>query len=216
MTSPSPTPVTPSTITITTPVPPTKIASPDIILIKQEDTPVETMTDMIFQNIGGQEIVSVIRNDLVNGINVRYQPIKNIRDIYSAYNSSNLIKLPNSSESFFRNFTINLEEHVPTVVKTEVVDPESPDPNNPNYIDVYVYAENTALGPGYHSQAYIDAVTPYYTPTAQALNNVYTDLESGDIVIDLKRVLPGEQVEVQIISPETLLDDTIYVVGVSS
>jgi hypothetical protein len=273
MSNPSPTPSTPNTtFTVTTPQPAVKIASPDLILIKQEDTPVETMTDMVFQDIGGQEIISVARNDLVNGINVRYQPITNIKDLFASYNSSNLIKLPNSSDSFFRNFTISLETHTPNVIFANAQDEAS---------NIYVYSENESLGPGYKKTKDVTSVTvssgvatvtvsephlylegqyvalsgfvspdddynskprpilsinsPYQFTIdtvavgnagngsavvgysdAQHINNVYMEQESGDIVIDLKNIMPGEQVEVQIISPESLLDDTIYTVGVNS
>jgi hypothetical protein len=55
-----------------------KIATPDIMIGKDEVVPIETMTNLIFEDIGGQEIINISRADLVNGQKVVYQPIKNL------------------------------------------------------------------------------------------------------------------------------------------
>ena len=52
------------------------IAKKDIILFNEDAVPVELMTDLIFENIGGQELINISRHDTVNGQTVIYQPIK--------------------------------------------------------------------------------------------------------------------------------------------
>ena len=47
-----------------------KPATPDIILFDNESVPIEVMTDLIFENIGGQELINIVRSDIVNGQNV--------------------------------------------------------------------------------------------------------------------------------------------------
>lgn len=108
--------------------PAVKIASPDLMINKDESVPIEIMTDLIFEDIGGQEIINIARTDLVNGQNVIYQPIKNLADINSQYNSKNILSLENTADTIFNNFPIRLDTHVPTYATTD-------SPNVPVYID---------------------------------------------------------------------------------
>lgn len=92
-----------------------RVASPDIILINNESLPVELMTNLIFENIGGREILNISRNDTVNGQNIIYQPISNLANINLKYNPLNIIALQNTADSLFRSFAIELGDHVPVV-----------------------------------------------------------------------------------------------------
>jgi hypothetical protein len=94
---------------------PVKIANPDIIIFNDEAVPIEIMTDLIFEDIGGQELINIARNDTVNGSNIVYQPIANISLIASRYNSQNIIPIQNTSNFYFENFAIKLENYLPTV-----------------------------------------------------------------------------------------------------
>jgi hypothetical protein len=110
-----------------------KIATPDIMIGKDEVVPIEIMTNLIFEDIGGQEIINISRADLVNGQKVVYQPIKNLADIDSQYNSKNILSLENTSETVFNNFPIRLDIHIPVVG------------NGPNGIPVYIDSANGNL-----------------------------------------------------------------------
>lgn len=90
-----------------------KIATPDLILTNNEEMSIDIMTDLIFEDIGGQEVISLSRGDLVNGQSVLYQPIKNLLDIQFQYNSKNIISLQDTSENIFSNFPINLSDYIP-------------------------------------------------------------------------------------------------------
>jgi hypothetical protein len=92
-----------------------KIPTKDIILFADETTPIEVMTDLIFENIGGQELINIARNDIINGQNVIYQPIKNLTSLYFQYNPQNILSLQNTSEEFFKKFSIKLENTTPNV-----------------------------------------------------------------------------------------------------
>ena len=60
-----------------------KSATPDIIQF--DDATIvdnaEVIVDLLFENIGGQELLTVARYDTVNGQDVKYQPIKNLKII---------------------------------------------------------------------------------------------------------------------------------------
>jgi hypothetical protein len=100
----------PTTQTINTSKDSVKIATPDIVLIKDEAVAAEIMTDLIFQDIGGQEIINIARNDMINGQNVIYQPIKNITSLFSQYNPQNIISLQRTDRDYFKNFAISLKD----------------------------------------------------------------------------------------------------------
>lgn len=107
-----------------------KIADPDIILLDEEAIEVETMTDLIFEDIGGQEILNIARTDLVNGQNVVYSPIKNLAQVYLKYNPQNIVALQDTSDAIFNGFPIKLANHIPAVG------------NGPNGEYVYVNEQN--------------------------------------------------------------------------
>lgn len=91
-----------------------KIATPDLILDNNIEMPIELMTDLIFEDIGGQEIINIARHDTINGQSVAYQAIKNLTDINSQYNSKNILSIENTSDNYFKNFPIKLEERTPS------------------------------------------------------------------------------------------------------
>jgi hypothetical protein len=90
-----------------------KTATPDIILFDDGSVPVEVMTDLVFENIGGQELINIARSDIINGQKITYQPIKNISDIEQQYNPNNIISLQQTSDRYFANFPIQLKDKVP-------------------------------------------------------------------------------------------------------
>lgn len=92
-----------------------KIATPDLIITAEEVVPIEVMSDLLFENIGGEELINIIRNDIVGGQNVIYQPIKNLTSLYLQYNPQNVLSLQNTADTFFRNFPIKFEKKIPEV-----------------------------------------------------------------------------------------------------
>jgi len=112
----SATPMTPSTLGLsisTNNINPVKTAPRDTLLFNDDTVPIEIMTDLIFENIGGQELISIARNDTVNGQTVIYQPIKNLTQIQQQYNPNNIVSLQATSNKYFQNFSIKFDEKVP-------------------------------------------------------------------------------------------------------
>lgn len=90
-----------------------KVATPDIILLKEQILGYEVMADLVFENIGGQEIISIARSDTINGQNVVYQPIKNITSLNYQYNPQNILSLQKTDKDLFKNFAIDLSKKLP-------------------------------------------------------------------------------------------------------
>lgn len=117
--STNPTPLTPADITTATvaaalpPPPPVKTAPIDTVLFNDDELPIEVMTDLIFENIGGQELINIARNDIINGQQVSYQPIKNLSSIQQQYNPNNILSVQSTSNKYFANFPIKLENKIP-------------------------------------------------------------------------------------------------------
>ncbi len=100
-----------------------KSASPDIILVDQNDLPIDLILNLTLEKIGAQELISLVRHDTVNGQNIIYQPVKNISDIAISYNPQNIINIPDTAEIYFKNFAIKMENHI--VQDTNEAPPES-------------------------------------------------------------------------------------------
>jgi hypothetical protein len=92
---------------------PIKVATPELIALSNPILDIEIMADMIFENIGGQELINIARNDVINGQDVIYSPIKNLKDLYLQYNPNNIIRLENTADTYFKNFSIRLESKLP-------------------------------------------------------------------------------------------------------
>lgn len=95
--------------------PSVKAATPDLIIFDNDIVPPDVMANLTFEKIGGQELITVSRNDIVNGQNVVYQPVKNISQIALRYNPQNLVQLQNPSSVLFENFPINFAKCIPTL-----------------------------------------------------------------------------------------------------
>ena len=101
------------------PPPPTpykvKVATPEIILFDDVTLPVETLTDILFEDIGGQELLSMSRHDIVGGNYIPNQLIKNLTSLNQEFSSKRLLSLQNTSDKYFSNFGIKLENKIPFI-----------------------------------------------------------------------------------------------------
>jgi hypothetical protein len=95
-----------------------KPASPDIILIPNDSLPVELMTELIFENIGGREIINVARHDLINGQPVVYSPIKQLPTLEYQLDPNTIIGLQKTAPENFLNFPVKFEAFLPGYVGT--------------------------------------------------------------------------------------------------
>ena len=90
-----------------------KYASPADVLIQESSLPIDLILKQTLEKIGGLELISLVRHDTVNGQDIIYQPVKNLSQIGVLYNSQNIVKIPDSSETYFKNFAIKLEASIP-------------------------------------------------------------------------------------------------------
>ena len=111
---PAPTPPT-----LSLPDPPkyagVKSAPIDTIEFIDETFSDNLIIDLLFEDVGGQELLTIARNDTVNGQSVVYQPFKNLGILQETYNATTLLRLQQTSDKFFSNFLINLRDRIPVV-----------------------------------------------------------------------------------------------------
>lgn len=91
-----------------------KPASVDI-MIDSAEVPIELMTDLIFEAIGGQELINLSRSDALNGQTLRYHPIANIKDVALRFNSLTMLPSGTTSKDIFERYIIRLESRIPSV-----------------------------------------------------------------------------------------------------
>jgi hypothetical protein len=92
---------------------PTKVATPNQIDVLTDPLDPEVMIELVFQDIGGQELINISRADAINGQNIMYSIVKNLKNMMLEYNSNNIIKLHGTSDVYFKNFSIRLEDRIP-------------------------------------------------------------------------------------------------------
>jgi hypothetical protein len=90
-----------------------KIATPELLNFSDSTLTEDAMVDLIFEDIGGQEIISVLRNDIINGQNITYQLVKNLSDLAYQYRSENIVPLSRTDKDYFKNFAISLYSKIP-------------------------------------------------------------------------------------------------------
>lgn len=68
---------------------------------------------LLFEQIGGQELLLLSRTDTLNGTNPSYSIISNLVDLRFQYAPSNIISLPNALPDIFKRYSIVLDRYVP-------------------------------------------------------------------------------------------------------
>jgi hypothetical protein len=93
-----------------------KAANIDTVLFNDETFSNEFIVDLLFESVAGQELLTIARNDTVNGQDVIYQPIKNLNILQDTYNPTRLLAMYDTSDAFFGAFAINLRSKIPSLL----------------------------------------------------------------------------------------------------
>lgn len=113
---PPPTPPNPwNTISTFTAPKGIKQAQPDIIIDPEIDTSGDYIVERFFEELGGTELINLSRYDLIDGINVVYNPIANLSSLRKRYNPNNIIALDVLSDNEFSKVSIDLLSRGPGI-----------------------------------------------------------------------------------------------------
>lgn len=116
---PAPTPPPPRFLPPPAIAPKIKAAPIDTVLFNDDAVPKELVAKLLFEDIAGQELLTISRHDTVNGQDVSYSVIDNLKDIQREYNPKNIAKIRGTSEETFNNFAIDLSKKIPSNVSSQ-------------------------------------------------------------------------------------------------
>lgn len=99
----------------------TKNADPQFFVVADPASTVEDMENAIWQNIGGHEIISLARRDLVDGINLDYTLINNLKELQQEYNPKTIFAIEDVATTTFKRFGLSFANFLPTVEELEAI-----------------------------------------------------------------------------------------------
>jgi hypothetical protein len=94
---------------------PVKIATSNLFILNEPELEIESMADLIIEDIGGIELLGLSRNDLIAEQEINYQPIKNIADTSVQYNPLTILAVQDIDQDYFNKFPIILEKYIPRI-----------------------------------------------------------------------------------------------------
>lgn len=184
-----------------------KPATPDLITIKEEDLPIDIITQLLFEDIGSIEVLNIARTDIINGRNITYGIIPRLSDLARRHSPVNIFNVSGTLSEFFNNFAIKLRVHIPE---------EGSGPDK-----AYVGEETTFGCSGFPVLEYkTDEVLGCFNTLAEAQDfarnidfkrdAIYSEPNTGNIVVDVINLKKDYQVEIELLVSGSLENDTIY------
>lgn len=93
--------------------PPVMVPERDVVNLATEQLDAKTIENLLFENIGANELIKFVRHDTVEGNNPSYNIISNLSDIRRKFNPDELISVQTSDSNFISN-SINLNNKIPS------------------------------------------------------------------------------------------------------
>lgn len=106
--APPPAPLLPVFVPITSSITSIKQAPIDTVVFNEDTVSIQQLTELLYEQIGGMELINIAREDTVSGQDVIYSPISNIGSIWGQFNPNNVIAVGSSFDTFFSRFAIDL------------------------------------------------------------------------------------------------------------
>jgi hypothetical protein len=90
-----------------------RVPERDVVSLASQDLDAETITNLLFENIGAVELTKFVRHDTVEGINAYYDIISNLSEIKRRFDPSELISIQKPESSNFDIYSIKLQDKLP-------------------------------------------------------------------------------------------------------
>lgn len=91
-----------------------KTGDPQFFVLTDPLATTQDMENAIWQNIGGHEIISLARRDLVDGKNLNYSLINNLASLQEEYNPKTIFPIEDIITKYFERFGLSLEKFLPS------------------------------------------------------------------------------------------------------
>ena len=102
-----------------------KIADANIVTYDYEQSSIEELEKMYFQNIGGTEILTVARHDNVGGEETSYALVDNLKELNAQFNPLNILTTE-SIHKHFNRFAIDMTQRIGSINQAIYSDEETP------------------------------------------------------------------------------------------
>jgi len=96
------------------PPPPVRVPERDVVELLNQTVDAATIQNLLFENIGANELTKFVRHDTVEGINPYYNIISNLSDIKRKFDPASLVSLQKNDSSLFDIYAIKLDDKIPT------------------------------------------------------------------------------------------------------
>jgi hypothetical protein len=104
-----------SSYTYTAPDVVVKTPTRDVVnFVDDSNIGVELITNLLFENLGANELVKFERHDTIEGTNANYDIISNLSSVRKQFDPASLISRQKPDRSYFDIFNIKLENKIPS------------------------------------------------------------------------------------------------------
>jgi hypothetical protein len=93
-----------------------KIATSDIFVYSDSGINIEEMNSLLFEDLAGQELISVARSDMtyyLDGEVNKNQPIRNLSSLVREYSPQKIVGLQNTADQYFNTFPLDINKYIP-------------------------------------------------------------------------------------------------------
>jgi hypothetical protein len=102
-----------------------RVATPDLIIFDPNATSADAMADLIFENIGGEELLEISRSDLINSANVVFPRIRNVVRVVPPEAIDQMGGYSDTADDDTNNYSLSLASYVPLYLDPIEIDQDS-------------------------------------------------------------------------------------------
>ena len=92
---------------------PTKTPNKDVIIFDSDYISEDSIADILLEDIGGIELITLSNRETIDGLNPYYTLISNLSRIRREFDPSQIIAKQRSKQSYFDKFAIDLDSKIP-------------------------------------------------------------------------------------------------------
>lgn len=85
----------------------------DVVLFNENNISIEGISNLLFEEIGGIELISMVRRDTVEGQNPYYTLISNLSSIKREFDPTQIISRQKPNQSYFDIYSIDINSKIP-------------------------------------------------------------------------------------------------------
>lgn len=89
-----------------------KMPDTNIVNYQEAGLPQEMITDLLYEDIGGGELINISRHDIIDGTPVTYTVISNLSDINTMFNSTNIIPGFETRDTYLNQYSLDIGQRI--------------------------------------------------------------------------------------------------------